>query len=96
MSAAADFSQDIEGDACHLRFTGRLTLARIGDLPQRLEDVRADRLVADLSRIERMDTPEKLAEYKAIVARSLAQIPSLGYTIPTGGGETAADTTTQL
>ena len=39
-------------------------------------------------RIERMDTPEKLAEYKAIVARSLAQIPSLGYTIPTGGGET--------
>ena len=56
MSAAADFSQDVEGDACHLRFTGRLTLARIGDLPQRLEDVRADRLVADLSRIERMDT----------------------------------------
>ena len=39
-------------------------------------------------RIERMDTPEKLEEYKAIVARSLGQIPSLGYTIETGDGQT--------
>ena len=39
-------------------------------------------------RIERMDTPEKLQEWKAIVARSLGQIPSLGYTIETGGGQT--------
>jgi phospholipid/cholesterol/gamma-HCH transport system permease protein len=56
MNAAADFSQIEEGGACHLRFTGRLTLARIGNLPERLEDVRAERLVADLSQVERMDT----------------------------------------
>jgi hypothetical protein len=40
-------------------------------------------------RIERMDTPEKLQEYKAIVAQSLAQIPSLGYTTESGEGQTA-------
>ncbi|MDE2340123.1 MAG: ABC transporter permease, partial [Alphaproteobacteria bacterium] len=39
-----------------LRFTGRLTLARIGDLPQRLrEQMVAPRLI-DLGQIERMDS----------------------------------------
>ncbi|HEY9552292.1 MlaE family lipid ABC transporter permease subunit [Allosphingosinicella sp.] len=54
--AAADFSQSEENGACHLRFTGRLTLARIGDLPERLEEVHAEKLVADVSQVERMDT----------------------------------------
>ncbi|PWG02246.1 MlaE family lipid ABC transporter permease subunit [Sphingosinicella humi] len=55
-AAAADFSRTDENGACHLRFSGRLTLARIGDLPERLEEVRAERLVADVSQVERMDT----------------------------------------
>lgn len=56
MSLAADFSQEEEGGACHLRFTGRLTLARIGDLPERLDGITGEPLVADLSGVERMDT----------------------------------------
>ena len=40
-------------------------------------------------RIERMDTPAKLAEYRNLVANSLAQIPSLGYEVPSGDGQTA-------
>jgi phospholipid/cholesterol/gamma-HCH transport system permease protein len=56
MVAPADFTQDQAGDASTLRFTGDLTLARIGDLPERLDAVeqRIDRL--DLSGINRIDT----------------------------------------
>ena len=52
MNARPDFSDD----AGTLRFTGPLTLARIGDLPQRLSayDGRVARV--DLSRVERIDT----------------------------------------
>ena len=56
MSSAADFSQNAEGDSCVLRFTGALTLARIGNLPARLENVGADKVVLDLSGVDRMDT----------------------------------------
>jgi len=56
MSTTADFSQEMDGDACVLTFSGCLTLARIGDLPQRLDGVTGDRLVLDLSRVDRMDT----------------------------------------
>jgi len=52
MSANADFVQGQDGT---LRFTGDLSLARLGDLPDRLNGVKdAPRL--DLSDIERMDT----------------------------------------
>ncbi|MFT3976938.1 MAG: ABC transporter permease [Sphingomonas bacterium] len=55
MSAAADFSED--GDT--LRFTGDLTLATLGDLPQRLravEEVRDGLARLDLSEVGRLDT----------------------------------------
>src|SRR3546814_13003260 len=39
-----------------MRCTGRLAWARIGDLPVRLEEVHAEKLVADVSQVERMDT----------------------------------------
>jgi len=52
MSANADFQEGQDGT---LRFTGDLSLARLGNLPERLNGVdRASRL--DLSDIERMDT----------------------------------------
>ncbi|WP_174275066.1 ABC transporter permease [Sphingomonas bacterium] len=54
MSAAADFDVD-EADGGTLRLRGMLTLARIGDLPRRLESVQHPRKV-DLSGVERMDT----------------------------------------
>lgn len=56
MSSAADFTQDVEKGVTYLRFTGRLTLARIGNLPDRLNEIEAERLVADISAVERMDT----------------------------------------
>ena len=56
MVAPADFSQTDEGGVATLRFTGSLSLAQIGDVPQRLEAVEAkiDRL--DLSGIDHIDT----------------------------------------
>ena len=52
MSASADFHED-EGT---LRFTGALTLARLGDLPQRLQELTLVPRSIDLSDVERMDT----------------------------------------
>jgi phospholipid/cholesterol/gamma-HCH transport system permease protein len=52
MSKPADFTED--GDA--LRFSGALVLARIGDLPQRLENLPTPPRSIDLSDIERIDT----------------------------------------
>ena len=56
MSSAADFSQTEEGDASIVRFTGSLTLACINGLPDRLEALEGQRLILDLSGVERMDT----------------------------------------
>jgi len=52
MGAAADFS---EGDET-LRFTGDLTLAKLGDLPRRLREREGTVRRIDLSGIERIDT----------------------------------------
>ena len=54
MAGAADFTQD-GGDGGTLRFTGDLSLARLGKLPERLEQVGAIGHV-DLSRVDRIDT----------------------------------------
>ncbi len=56
MSAAADFVLDNEGEGQVVHFTGRLTLACIDDLPQRLDALHGDGLVLDLGKIEHMDT----------------------------------------
>ena len=52
MSAAADFSVD----SGTLRFSGPLTLSRLGDLPQRLDALSGGVAKVDLSGVERMDT----------------------------------------
>ena len=52
--AAADFEQDGKGGA--LRFSGDLSLARLGDLPQRLERVDGKVATVDLSGVNRIDT----------------------------------------
>ena len=55
MSADADFA--VEGDDRRtLRFTGSLTLARIGDLPRRLEALDAKPGTIELGEVDRMDT----------------------------------------
>ncbi len=56
MSNRADFAQDEQDGTRILRFSGALTLARIGDLPDRLKsiDQPIDRI--DLSAVERVDT----------------------------------------
>ena len=56
MSAMADFQQD-GAETGTLRFTGDLSLARLGTLPERLEAVDAARIAhVDLSGVERIDT----------------------------------------
>ena len=50
--APADFSQD--GDV--LRFTGTLTLSRLGDVPHRLETLGAPPRTIDISAVEHIDT----------------------------------------
>ena len=52
--AAADFRQDDGGGP--VRFSGDLSLARLGDLPQRLEKVGGKVAAVDLSGVERIDT----------------------------------------
>ncbi len=56
MSVTADFSQVEEDGNCILRFTGNLTLLRIRKVSEQLEEIAADRLVADLTEVKRMDT----------------------------------------
>jgi phospholipid/cholesterol/gamma-HCH transport system permease protein len=57
MTEAADFSESVEGDRHILRFSGPLTLARIGTLPDRLDSLANGRpMTLDLSGVERMDT----------------------------------------
>jgi phospholipid/cholesterol/gamma-HCH transport system permease protein len=53
MSAPADFTDESAGA---LRFSGSLTLARLGDLPNRLRDYQGDAKTIDLSGIDHIDT----------------------------------------
>jgi len=55
MSEPADFAVE-ERDGGVLRFSGSLTLARLGDLPQRLESLGTQPKTIDLADVERMDT----------------------------------------
>lgn len=54
MNRRADYERDSGGGA--LRFRGSLTLARIGDLPSRLDAEGGDIQVIDLNQIDRIDT----------------------------------------
>ena len=54
MSAPADF--DLADNGKTLRFSGWLTLARLGQLPQQLDDLEASPDRIDISAVERMDT----------------------------------------
>jgi phospholipid/cholesterol/gamma-HCH transport system permease protein len=56
MEQTVDFHEERDGDLAVLRFTGRLTLARLGDLPKRLEALSAPPARIDLSDVERIDT----------------------------------------
>ena len=55
MVARADFEHDDGADGAAVRFTGRLTLARLGDVPARLDELGPIATI-DLSAIERIDT----------------------------------------
>jgi phospholipid/cholesterol/gamma-HCH transport system permease protein len=56
MKNAADFTQSVDGDREVVRFTGDMTLARLGNLPSRLTKLDAQRLRLDVSEVGRMDT----------------------------------------
>ena len=56
MESGADFSVSDEGGKPMVRFSGALTLAHLGDLPQRLDELRLRDAVVDLSSISAMDT----------------------------------------
>ena len=55
MTAPAGFEID-DGDRRTLRFTGTMTLARLGDMPRRLEALDRAPDTIDLAGVERMDT----------------------------------------
>ena len=42
--------------------------------------------------IEPMDTPEKLRQYRELVATSITKLPTLGWEEPTGDGQTGTFT----
>ncbi|HEX8257962.1 MAG TPA: ABC transporter permease, partial [Allosphingosinicella sp.] len=56
MYRPADFTQTLEGDTSVVRFTGGMTIAGIDGLPERLDQIHGERLILDLSNVERMDT----------------------------------------
>jgi phospholipid/cholesterol/gamma-HCH transport system permease protein len=56
MSVTPDFVEMVEDGSCVLRFSGNLTLLRVRKLSEQLEEVQSDRLVVDLTEVERMDT----------------------------------------
>ncbi|MGF7148509.1 phospholipid/cholesterol/gamma-HCH transport system permease protein [Sphingomonas zeicaulis] len=56
MSSAADFVTVHEGDHCVLRPSGSLSLARLGDVPDRLEKTTTPFDRVDLSQVEHIDT----------------------------------------
>src|SRR3546814_6456914 len=55
MVARADFEHSDGADGAEVRFTGRLTLARLGDVPARLGAL-GSIATLDLSAIDRIDT----------------------------------------
>src|SRR5688572_32615991 len=56
MSIEPDFVQRAEDGDCVLRFSGNLTLLRVRKLSEHLKQIEAERLVVDLTDIDRMDT----------------------------------------
>ena len=76
MSAAPDFTED-KGT---IRFSGALTLAQIGDLPQRLHALTSKPKRIDLSNVERIDT---------VGAWMLSRL-SRGYDMPIDGADDEA------
>ena len=56
MSEAADLSQNVEDGRCVLRIAGNLTILRVRKLSVQLDEIEAEKLVVDLSGVERMDT----------------------------------------
>jgi phospholipid/cholesterol/gamma-HCH transport system permease protein len=56
MSAMADFERVDSGSGATLRFTGNLSLACLGDLPDRLEAVEGEVARIDVSAVARIDT----------------------------------------
>lgn len=64
MSSVATFDEEQDGDGRALRFRGNLTLARIGRLPERLDQVEGDNLILDLADVGRMDTVGAWLLYK--------------------------------
>jgi phospholipid/cholesterol/gamma-HCH transport system permease protein len=64
MVAMADFSEEFGDAGAVVRFTGRMTLARIGDVPRRLETLHQSPKWLDISGIERIDTVGAWIVYK--------------------------------
>jgi phospholipid/cholesterol/gamma-HCH transport system permease protein len=56
MLEMADFAEELLGEQAAIRFTGRMTLARMGTLPERLNAMSCAGCIIDLSAIERIDT----------------------------------------
>jgi phospholipid/cholesterol/gamma-HCH transport system permease protein len=56
MSSVARFTESVEDGRRVLRFQGDLTLSRLGVLPNRLDRLKGDGFVVDLSGVGRMDT----------------------------------------
>ena len=49
VTSGAGFTEEMQGGTRVLHFTGNLTLARVGHLPARLDELNGERLVLDLS-----------------------------------------------
>jgi phospholipid/cholesterol/gamma-HCH transport system permease protein len=64
MTSVATFAEEMQGERRVLRFSGNLTLARLGRLPERLNAVEGDRPLIDLSEVGRMDTVGAWLIYK--------------------------------
>jgi len=64
MSNVATFTEETQGDSRVLRFSGNLTLARIGHLPERLNELNGEHVLVDLSDVGRMDTVGAWLIYK--------------------------------
>ena len=56
MSTAPDFIERVEDGQCVLRFSGNLTLLRVRKLSEQLKQVEGEKLVVDLTEVDRMDT----------------------------------------
>jgi phospholipid/cholesterol/gamma-HCH transport system permease protein len=56
MSTAPDLIQRVEDGHCVLRFSGNLTLLRVRKLSEQLKEVEGEKLVVDLTEVDRMDT----------------------------------------